>query len=160
MKKLLIFSLFLTGCLSERKLAETCAEKYPIKEEIKEILVIDTIQSKPDTILVHFKDSILPVICPPSKTITLTKEVIRIQENTARIQSLKLNHQKKIESLHMDYQRHEEAHIKEVEKLKKQLDNTETKLQNVKKYKLWFWLLISSLVAIFAIRNSWLKFPL
>jgi seryl-tRNA synthetase len=160
MRKLLIFSLFLTGCLSERKLAETCAEKYPIKEEIKEILVIDTIQSKPDTILVHFKDSILPVICPPSKTITLTKEVIRIQENTARIQSLKLNHQKEMESLHMDYQRHEEAHIKEVEKLKKQLDNTETKLQNVKKYKLWFWLLISSLVAIFAIRNSWLKFPL
>lgn len=160
MKKLLIFSLFLTGCLSEKKLAETCAEKYPIKEEIKEVLVIDTIQSKPDTILVHFKDSILPVICPPSKTITLTKEVIRIQENTARIQSLKLNHQKEMESLHMDYQRHEEAHIKEVEKLKKQLDNTETKLQNVKKYKLWFWLLISSLVAIFAIRNSWLKFPL
>ena len=160
MRKLLIFSLFLTGCLSEKKLAETCAEKYPIKEEIKEILVIDTIQSKPDTILVHFKDSILPVICPPSKTITLTKEVIRIQENTARIQSLKLNHQKEMESLHMDYQRHEEAHIKEVEKLKKQLDNTETKLQNVKKYKLWFWLLISSLVAIFAIRNSWLKFPL
>ena len=160
MKKLLIFSLFLTGCLSERKLAETCAEKYPIKEEIKEVLVIDTIQSKPDTILVHFKDSILPVICPPSKTITLTKEVIRIQENTARIQSLKLNHQKEMESLHMDYQRHEEAHIKEVEKLKKQLDNTETKLQNIKKYKLWFWLLISSLVAIFAIRNSWLKFPL
>lgn len=160
MKKLLIFSLFLTGCLSERKLAETCAEKYPIKEEIKEVLVIDTIQSKPDTILVHFKDSILPVVCPPSKTITLTKEVIRIQENTARIQSLKLNHQKEMESLHMDYQRHEEVHIKEVEKLKKQLDNTETKLQNVKKYKLWFWLLISSLVAIFAIRNSWLKFPL
>lgn len=160
MKKLLIFSLFLTGCLSEKKLAETCAEKYPIKEEIKEVLVIDTIQSKPDTILVHFKDSILPVICPPSKTITLTKEVIRIQENTARIQSLKLNHQKEMESLHMDYQRHEEAHIKEVEKLKKQLDNTETKLQNVKKYKLWFWLLISSLFAIFAIRNSWLKFPL
>ena len=65
MKKLLIFSLLLTGCLSERKLAETCAEKYPIKEEIKEVLVIDTIQSKPDTILVHFKDSILPVVCPP-----------------------------------------------------------------------------------------------
>lgn len=160
MKKLLICSLFLTGCLSERKLAETCAEKFPIKEEIKEVLVVDTIQAAPDTILVHFKDSILPVICPPSKTITLTKEVIRIQENTARIKSLKLNHQKEMESLHMDYQRHEEAHIKEVEKLKKQLDNTETKLQNVKKYKLWFWLLISFLVAIFAIRNSWLKFPL
>jgi len=125
MRKLLIFSLFLTGCLSERKLAETCAEKFPIKEEIKEVLVVDTIQAAPDTILVHFKDSVLPVICPPSKTITLTKEVIKTQE-----------------------------------KLKKDLNNVESKLQRARKFKLWFYLLVSGLIAIFAIRNSWLKFPL
>ncbi len=160
MRKLLIFSLFLTGCLSERKLAETCAEKFPIKEEIKEVLVIDTIQSAPDTILVHFKDSVLPVICPPSKTITLTKEVIKTQENTAKTQSLKLRHEKEIESLQKDCQKQEAAHIKEIEKLKKDLNNVETKLQRVRKFKLWFYLLVSGLIAIFAIRNSWLKFPL
>lgn len=160
MRKLLIFSLFLTGCLSERKLTETCAEKFPIREQIQEVLVIDTIQSAPDTILVHFKDSILPVICPPSKTITLTKEVIKTQENTAKIESLKLRHQKEMETLHMDYQNHEAAHIKEVEKLKKELNNVETKLDKARKFKLWFYLLVSGLIAIFAIRNSWLKFPL
>lgn len=160
MKKILVFSLILTGCLSEKKLAETCAEKFPIREQIKEVLVIDTIQSVPDTIMVHFKDSILPVICPPTKTITLTKEVIKTQENTAKIESLRINHQKQLESLHKDYQNHEDQHIKEVEKLKKQLKDVETKFQNVKKFKLWFWLLVSGLGVIFAIRNSWLKFPL
>jgi len=160
MKKIFIFSLFLTGCISERKLAETCAEKFPIKEEIKEVLVVDTIQAAPDTILIHFKDSVLPVICPPSKTIIQTKEVIKTQENTAKIEALKMRHQKEMESLHRDYQNHEAAHIKEVEKLKKELNDVETKLQRVRKFKLWFYLLVSGLIAIFAIRNSWLKFPL
>ena len=160
MKKLLIFSLFLTGCLSERKLAETCAEKYPIKESVKEVVTVDTVELKPDTILMYLKDTILAVPCPPSKTITLTKEVIKTQENTAKIESLKINHQKEMESLHKDYLQHEEAHRKEVDKLKKQLNDVETKFQNVKKFKLWFWLLISGLGLIFAIRNSWLKFPL
>lgn len=160
MKKILVFSLILTGCLSEKKLAETCAEKFPIREQIKEVLIIDTVQSAPDTILIHFKDSILPVICPPSKTITLTKEVVKTQENTAKIESLRISHQKDLETLHKDYQNHEDQHIKEVEKLKKDLNNVETKFQNVKKFKLWFWLLISGLGLIFAIRNSWLKFPL
>lgn len=160
MRKLLIFSLFLTGCLSEKKLAETCAEKFPIREQIKEVLIIDTIQLAPDTILVHFKDSILPVICPPSKTITLTKEVVKTQENTAKIESMRISHQKEMETLHMDYVNHEEAHRKEVDKLKKDLNNVESKLQNARKFKLWFYLLISGLIVIFAIRNSWLKFPL
>lgn len=160
MKKLLIFSLFLTGCLSEKKLAETCAEKFPIKEEIREVLVVDTIQAAPDTILVHFKDSILPVICPPSKIITLTKEVIKTQENTAKIEALKMSHEKEIELLKKDCQNHISDYVKEMDKLKKDLNNVETKLENVRKFKLWFYLLISGLILIFAIRNSWLKFPL
>ena len=160
MRKLLIFSLFLTGCLSEKKLAETCAEKYPIKESVKEVLIFDTIELKPDTILMYFKDTILAVPCPPSKTITFTKEVIKTQENTAKIESMRMSHQKEMESLHRDYQNHEAAHLKDVDKLKKQLNDVETKFQNVKKFKLWFWLLVSGLGVIFAIRNSWLKFPL
>ena len=159
MKKLLIFSLFLTGCLSERKLAETCAEKYPIKESVKEILIVDTLVNT-DTVKIEYKGDSIVLPCPPSKTITLTKEVIKTQENTAKIESLRISHQNEMESLHRDYQNHEESHIKEVEKLKKQLNDVETKFQNVKKFKLWFWLLISGLGLIFAIRNSWLKFPL
>lgn len=159
MKKLLIFSLFLTGCLSEKKLSETCAEKYPIKESVKEILIVDTLINT-DTVKIEYKGDSIVLPCPPSKTITLTKEVIKTQENTAKIESLRIIHQKEMESLHRDYQNHEESHIKEVEKLKKQLNDVETKFQNVKKFKLWFWLLVSGLGVIFAIRNSWLKFPL
>ena len=159
MKKLLIFSLFLTGCLSEKKLAETCAEKYPIKESVKEILIVDTLVNT-DTVKIEYKGDSIVLPCPPSKTIILTKEVIKTQENTAKIESLRISHQKEMESLHRDYQNHEEAHRKEVDKLKKQLNDVETKFQNVKKFKLWFWLLVSGLGVIFAIRNSWLKFPL
>lgn len=159
MKKLLIFSLFLTGCLSERKLAETCAEKYPIKESVKEVLIVDTLINT-DTVKIEYKGDTILLPCPPSKTITFTKEVIKTQENTAKIESMRMNHQKEMESLHNDYQNHEAAHLKEMDKLKKQLNDVETKFQNVKKFKLWFWLLVSGLGVIFAIRNSWLKFPL
>ncbi len=159
MKKLLIFSLFLTGCLSERKLAETCAEKYPIKESVKEILIVDTLINT-DTVKIEYKGDSIVLPCPPSKTIIQTKEVIKTQENTAKIEFLKINHKKEIESLKKDYQQYEEQHIKEVDKLKKKLNDVETKFQNVKKFKLWFWLLLSGLGVIFAIRNSWLKFPL
>ena len=159
MKKLLIFSLLLTGCLSERKLAETCAEKFPIREQIKEILIIDTLINT-DTVKIEYKGDSIVLPCPPIKTITLTKEVVKTQENTAKIESMRLNHQKEMETLHNDYQNHEAAHLKEVDKLKKQLNDVETKFQNVKKFKLWFWLLVSGLGVIFAIRNSWLKFPL
>lgn len=159
MKKLLIFSLLLTGCLSQKKLAETCAEKFPIREQVKEILIIDTLINT-DTVKIEYKGDSIVLPCPPSKTITLTKEVVKTQENTAKIESMRLNHQKEMETLHNDYQNHEAAHLKEVDKLKKQLNDVETKFQNVKKFKLWFWLLVSGLGLIFAIRNSWLKFPL
>lgn len=159
MRKLLIFSLFLTGCLSEKKLAETCAEKYPIKESVKEVLIVDTLINT-DTVKIEYKGDTILLPCPPSKTITFTKEVIKTQENTAKIESMRMSHQKEMETLHNNYQNDEAAHLKEMDKLKKQLNDVETKFQNVKKFKLWFWLLVSGLGLIFAIRNSWLKFPL
>ena len=160
MRNLLICSLFLTGCLSERKLAETCAEKFPIKEEIKEVLVIDTVQSLPDTVVVHFKDSNFTFVCPPVQTITKTKEVVKTQENTAKIESLKIAHQKEMESYIKDFEIHEKKHNKEIEKLKKDLINSQEKVESLRKFKRWFYILVFSLIAIFAIRNKWLRFPL
>lgn len=160
MRKLLICSLFLTGCLSERKLADKCAEKFPIKEEIKEVLVIDTVQSLPDTVVVHFKDSNFTFVCPPVQTITKTKEVIKTQENTAKIESLKKAHQKEMESYIKEYNLHEEKHNKEIEKIKKDLINSEEKVESLRKFKRWFILLISGIILYFVIRNRWLRFPL
>jgi hypothetical protein len=160
MRNLLICSLFLTGCLSERKLAETCAEKFPVKEEIKEVLIIDTVQSLPDTVVVHFKDSNFTFVCPPVQTIIKTKEVIKRQENTAKIESLKKAHQKEMETYIKDFEMHEEKHNKEIEKLKKDLINSEEKVESLRKFKRWFYILVLGLIAYFAIRNRWLRFPL
>jgi len=160
MRNLLICSLFLTGCLSERKLAETCAEKFPVKEEIKEVLIIDTVQSLPDTVVVHFKDSNFTFVCPPVQTITKTKEVVKTQENTAKIESLKKVHQKEMETYIKDFEMHEQNHNKEIEKLKKDLINSQEKVDSLRKFKRWFYILVLSLIAIFAIRNRWLRFPL
>jgi len=160
MRNLLICSLLLTGCLSEKKLAETCAEKFPVKEEIKEVLIIDTVQSLPDTVVVHFKDSNFTFVCPPVQTITKTKEVIKTQENTAKIESLKKAHQKEMESYIKDFEMHEEKHNKEIEKLKKDLINSEEKVESLRKFKRWFILLISGIILYFVIRNRWSRFPL
>ena len=160
MRNLLICSLFLTGCLSERKLAETCAEKFPVKEEIKEVLIIDTVQSLPDTVVVHFKDSNFTFVCPPVQTIIKTKEVIKRQENTAKIESLKKAHQKEMETYIKDFEMHEEKHNKEIEKLKKDLINSEEKVESLRKFKRWFYILVLGLIAYFALRNRWLRFPL
>ena len=79
---LILLASSLSGCLSQNKLAKVCSERFPIKEEIKEVLVIDTILTQGDTIVIHFKDSSLPVICPPNKIITKTKEVKNVYAGT------------------------------------------------------------------------------
>lgn len=142
----------LSGCLSQKKLAQKCADKFPVKEEIKEIIIIDTIQSKADTILVHFKDSILPVICPPSKTITKTKEIKITAENTAKTHLLKQDHQKQINKLNDECNKQIKSLNAELEKHIKEIDKLNNKLNSVKKFKHWFWILISGIFIYFAIR--------
>lgn len=144
--------ILLSGCLSQKKLAQKCADRFPIKEEIREVIIIDTIQSAGDTIVVHFKDSSLPVICPPNKTITKTKEVKITAENTAKTELLKQEHKKQIDQLNADCDKQikslnaeREKHIKEIDKLNKKLDS-------VKKFKRWFYMMLIGIIIIFAIR--------
>lgn len=87
-----VFILFFaTSCMSEKKLAKTCADKFPIKDSTIIIQTIDTsyLYIKGDSIKVPFlvqgevryKDTICPTIkCPQ---VTKTKEKIVYQENTA-----------------------------------------------------------------------------
>lgn len=105
MKKLLLLTIILSSCLTEKKsvkqlaliqnkfptlIAQNCADKFPIKEtiEVKEVITYDTIKSI-DTLI---KDSIINnevirFVYLPGKTITKTikkDSVIRI-ENTAKL---------------------------------------------------------------------------
>jgi len=134
MKKLIaiLIAFSLSGCLSQNKLAKVCAERFPIKEEIKEILVIDTLLTQGDTIVVHFKDSSLPVICPPSKTITKIKEVKITAENTAKTHLLKQEHQKEINKLNDECNKQVKILNAELKKKTKEIDKLSEKLESVK----------------------------
>lgn len=105
MKKLLLLTIILSSCLTEKKsvkqlaliqnkfptlIAQNCADKFPIKEsvEIREVITYDTIKSV-DTLI---KDSIINnevirFVYLPGKTITKTikKDSIIRLENTAKL---------------------------------------------------------------------------
>lgn len=105
MKKLLLLTIILSSCLTEKKsvkqlaliqnkfptlIAQNCADKFPIKEsvEIREVISYDTIKST-DTLI---KDSIINnevirFVYLPGKTITKTikKDSIIRLENTAKL---------------------------------------------------------------------------
>ena len=149
---LILLASSLSGCLSQNKLAQKCADRFPIKEEIKEVLVIDTIQSAGDTIIVHFKDSSFPFICPPNKIITKTKEVKITAENTAKTYLIKQDHQKEINKLNDECDKQIKSLNAEREKHIKEIDNLNIKLENVKKFKRRFYLLLSGIILYFALR--------
>jgi len=105
MKKLLLLTIILSSCLTEKKsvkqlaliqnkfptlIAQNCADKFPIKEsvEIREVVTYDTIKNT-DTLI---KDSVINnevirFVYLPGKTITKTikKDSIIRLENTAKL---------------------------------------------------------------------------
>jgi len=105
MKYILLLTIILSSCLTEKKsvkklaliqnkfptlIAQNCADKFPIKEsiEIREVVTYDTIKSV-DTLI---KDSIINnevvrFVYLPGKTITKTikKDSIIRLENTAKL---------------------------------------------------------------------------
>lgn len=105
MKKLLLLTIILSSCLTEKKsvkqlaliqnkfptlIAQNCADKFPIKEtiEVKEVVTYDTIKSV-DTLI---KDSlinneVIRFVYLPGKIITKTikKDSIIRLENTAKL---------------------------------------------------------------------------
>ena len=146
---LILLASSLTGCLSQNKLARICSERFPIKEEIKEILVIDTILTQGDTIVVHFKDSSLPVVCPPNKIITKTKEVKITSENTAKTYLIKQDHQEQINKLNAECNNQISKLNAESNKHIKEIDNLNIKLDSVKKFKRRFYILLSGIILYF-----------
>lgn len=151
MKYLIIF-VFLTGCISQKKLAQKCADRFPVQEQIKEIIVIDTIYTKGDTITMGLRDSSFSFVCPPNKTITKTKEVRILTENTAKTHLLKQNHQKEIDDLNDEYRKQIARLNAEMDKHIKEIDKLNNKLESVKKFKRWFYMMLIGIIIIFAIR--------
>jgi flagellar motility protein MotE (MotC chaperone) len=149
---LILLASSLSGCLSQNKLAKVCAERFPIKEEIKEVLVIDTILTQGDTIYKIIRDTLVPVICPPSKTITKTKEVKITAENTAKTHLIKQDHQKEINKLNDDCDKQIKSLNAELKKKTKEIDKLSEKLESVKKFKRRFYLLLSGIILYFVVK--------
>jgi cell division protein FtsB len=149
---LILLASSLSGCLSQNKLAKVCSERFPIKEEIKEVLVIDTILTQGDTIYKLIRDTLVPVICPPSKTIIKTKEVKITAENIAKTHLVKQDHQKEINKLNDECNKQISKLNAESKKHIKEIDNLNIKLENVKKFKRRFYLLLSGIILYFVVK--------
>jgi hypothetical protein len=96
--KILFVMFALQSCMSNKKLAQKCADKFPIKDSTVIVERVDTtyVVVKGDTIRVPFKsgDSIVYklVQCPPKKLAQVVKykEKVVYQENTAKVAVLKI----------------------------------------------------------------------
>lgn len=96
--KILFLMFVLQSCMTNKKLAQKCADKFPIKDSTIIVERIDTtyVTIKGDTVKVPFKvgDSIVYklVQCPPKKLAQVVKykEKIVYQENTARLTIYKI----------------------------------------------------------------------
>ena len=152
MKNLLISLLFI-GCVPQSKLAKVCAERFPVKEEIKEIIRIDTLISLGDTIRLNKTDTAY-VICPPTQVITKTKEVRIIAENTAKTHLVKEQCSKELKAKDKDII----ALQKTIADNAKKISNLEKKLQIVQKYKARFYILTGLLTLFLFFKLSrWFK---
>lgn len=95
--KILII-VFLSSCMSEKKLAKICSDKYPVKDSIIVIEKIDTTYEyiEGDSIrvpyIVNNVIKYIDTICPEKKvkTIVKYKEKVVYQENTAKSTYYKL----------------------------------------------------------------------
>jgi hypothetical protein len=150
--RILLLIPFFIGCISTNKLAEVCAERYPVKEEIKEVIIIDTLYTKGDTILVRFKDSTAVVVCPPIQTITKTIEVVKTIENTAKFEALKESNRKAV-GMVVDNYTQENKELQRIIDLKnKEIIKVQEKYDSAKKYKTYWWLAVSVIIVYFAFR--------
>ena len=151
--KYLLISLVFIGCVPVSKLAKVCAERYPVKEEIREIIIVDTLNIEGDTIRLNKTDTAY-VVCPPTQVITKTKEVRITAENTAKTHLVKEQCSKELK-----------VKDKEIIKLQntiadnaKKISNLEKKLQIVQKYKRRFFVLTGLLTLFLFFKLSrWFK---
>lgn len=139
---IIVLILSLVSCMSEKKLAKTCADKFPVRDSliVKERILIDTINIKGDTVIAEcppiiVRDTItgeiikVPVYrkvpCPDKQFIykTIIKDSLIYKENTAKV----------------SYQN----------TLMQEQSKTISKLQF---YKKWFWILLICIVAYFGIK--------
>lgn len=118
--KILFVMFALQSCMSNKKLAQKCAQQFPIKDSTVITERIDTtyVVVKGDTVKVPFKsgDSIVYklVQCPPKKVAQVVKykEKVVYQENTAKTALLEMENDSLSAQTIIDKQKIDELQIK------------------------------------------------
>jgi hypothetical protein len=141
--------------------AKECAKRYPVKESIDSIIVVDSaaLQNYQNELFLLWKqlDSVLSIGCDtitkvkineiiktlPAKT--ETKVITRTVENTAKMEVLKNDCDKTIESL-------SESNTQNVTKL----HQLELKIEKLKRRNIWLWLIIIALT-VFSFRKQLIR---
>lgn len=170
-KYILILCLF-ASCATPKKLdrlmnklpeaaAKECAKRYPVKESIDSIIVVDSaaLKNYENELFLLWKqlDSVLSIGCDtitkvkineiiktlPTKT--ETKVITRTVENTAKYEVLKNDCDKTIKSL-------SEANTQNVMKL----HQLELKIEKLKRRNIWLWLIIIALT-VFSFRKQLIR---
>jgi hypothetical protein len=123
--------IFMTSCMSQKKLAKTCAERFPINDSTVIIERVDTTYQyvQGDSIRVPFyvqgKVIYKDTICPPVKVanVSKVKEKQVYVENTAKIQHLENVNSKLTQDLNVSQQdvAKLEAKNKELAQFKRQV---------------------------------------
>lgn len=159
MKKLLII-LLLSGCISQKKLAEKCIEQFPCDTTI--VIIDTTLVSDTQYIKTEFHDSI---IITQFKTITEVKYL----ESSAKLFLEKERHKKEINSIKqfdldqiLDLNRMMDKmasdttkKAKEINKLKEENQKLKQRLSTANKYKWGVWLF--AVVLLFIAFLKWFK---
>ena len=139
---IIVLIISLVSCMSEKKLAQTCAEKFPVRDSliVKERVIVDTINIKGDTVTAEcppmiVRDTITgeiikvpvyrKVACPDKQFIykTVIKDSLIYKENTAKVSYQNI--------------------------LMQEQANTISKLHF---YKKWFWILVICVVVYFGVK--------
>jgi hypothetical protein len=141
--------------------AKECAERYPVKESIDSIIVVDSVALKnyENELFLLWKqlDSVLSIGCDtitkvkineiiktlPAKT--ETKVITRTVENTAKLEVLKNDCDKTIKSL-------SEANTQNVNRL----HQSQLKVEKLKRRNIWLWLIIIALT-VFSFRKQLIR---
>jgi hypothetical protein len=141
--------------------AKECSERYPVKESIDSIIVVDSaaLQNYQNELFLLWKqlDSVLSIGCDtitkvkineiiktlPAKT--ETKVITRTVENTAKMEVLKNDCDKTIKSL-------SESNTQNVNKL----HQLELKVEKLKRRNIWLWLIIIALT-VFSFRKQLIR---
>lgn len=159
MKKLLLI-LLLSGCISQKKLAEKCIEQFPCDTTI--IKIDTTLISDTQYIRTELVDTI---IITQNKTITEVKYL----ESSAKLFKEKERHKGEIKALKqydldiiLDLNRMMDKmaldttnKAKEINKLKAENENLKQKLSTANKYKWGLWLF--AVVLLFIAFLKWFK---